>query len=211
MERVSRNFEIEICWKESELLYDKMIVSNTEPRTLVIQFYTYCPLYTPPHWRTSRHYCTWVKSCTSTDRIRLREEQKKGMRCRVKSSRVTGWSGIECNCNGRRTRRTVAHSELFGARRGAAVVGTVRAAHVANRALSITFQVLSDGWVTGVDSGERFLMAATKTALFTGPRRIPGNCRTPPRISSSSLYLYSIVASGYGTEIVRTNRRFLVK
>lgn len=67
------------------------------------------------------------------------------MRCRVKSSRVTGWSGIECNCNGRRTRRTVAHSELFGARRGAAVVGTVRAAHVANRALSITFQVLSDG------------------------------------------------------------------
>lgn len=133
------------------------------------------------------------------------------MRCRVKSSRVTGRSGIECNCNGRRTRRTVAHSELFGARRGAAVVGTVRAAHVANRALSITFQVLSDGWVTGVDSGERFLMAATKTALFTGPRRIPGNCRTPPRISSSSLYLYSIVASWYGTEIVRTNRRFAIK
>lgn len=101
------------------------------------------------------------------------------MWCRVKSSRVTGWSGIECNCNGRRTRRTVAHSELFAVRRGAAVVGTVRAAHVANRALSITFQVLSDGWVTGVDSGERFLMAATKTALFTGPRRIPGNRRSP--------------------------------
>lgn len=89
-------------------------ISNADSRTTVLQFYRLRTCYAQPHWASS-HFLTLVKSCSSADRVRLRVEQR-GMRCRVKSSRVTGWSGIECNCNGRRTRRTVAHSKLFAAR-----------------------------------------------------------------------------------------------